>query len=244
MSISLIDSPSLILVTYKYSEYTLCMDIDVEKNNIVDGHASAIWDYMLMGHTLQKVDAIFVLGSQDLSVPKYAAELYHQGYAKMIICSGGLGKLTDGNFVQSEADTFKAVLLREEIPESAILLENRATNTGENIIFTKELLRERNIIIDSFILIHKPYMERRTYATFKKQWPGPEIFVTSPDISFEDYTQDPIQREVCIQVMVGDLQRIKKYPEQGFQIEQNIPDHIWDAYGRLIEMGYTKYLIT
>ena len=43
--------------------------------------------------------------------------------------------------------------------------------------------------------------------------------------------------------MVGDLQRIKLYPAKGFQIFQEIPDDVWQAYERLIELGYDKDLV-
>ena len=54
-------------------------------------------------------------------------------------------------------------------------------------------------------------MERRSYATFMRQWPEPRpsIAISSPDISFEDYPNDHISREVVTNIMVGDLQRIK-----------------------------------
>lgn len=43
--------------------------------------------------------------------------------------------------------------------------------------------------------------------------------------------------------MVGDLQRIKEYPKQGFQIEQEIPDEVWRAYEELVKLGYTQFLM-
>jgi hypothetical protein len=43
--------------------------------------------------------------------------------------------------------------------------------------------------------------------------------------------------------MVGDLQRIKFYPALGFQIEQEIPDEVWQAYEKLVELGYDQHLI-
>lgn len=46
-----------------------------------------------------------------------------------------------------------------------------------------------------------------------------------------------------INIMAGDLHRIKIYPQRGFQIYQDIPDYVWDAYEQLVSMGYTKYLI-
>ena len=42
--------------------------------------------------------------------------------------------------------------------------------------------------------------------------------------------------------MVGDLQRIRLYPDKGFQIHQEIPDDVWKAYEELVEAGFDKYL--
>jgi hypothetical protein len=41
----------------------------------------------------------------------------------------------------------------------------------------------------------------------------------------------------------GDLQRIKLYPERGFQIAQDIPEDVWSAYEQLVHAGYDKFLI-
>jgi hypothetical protein len=43
--------------------------------------------------------------------------------------------------------------------------------------------------------------------------------------------------------MVGDLQRIREYPARGFQISQEIPDDVWEAYEKLVRAGYDKYLL-
>ena len=68
-----------------------------------------------------------------------------------------------------------------------MLIESRSTNTGENVSFTRQLLAERGLDPPRFILVQKPYMERRTFATFKKVWPEPEIAVTSPQVTMDDY---------------------------------------------------------
>lgn len=89
-------------------------------------------------------------------------------------------------------------------------------------------------------------MERRTYATFKKQWPDTttDFTVTSPDISYEQYmAESAIDKYIVISVMVGYLQRIREYPKRGFQIEQEIPTDVWQAYERLVKAGYEKHLL-
>ena len=95
--------------------------------------------------------------------------------------------------------------------------------------------------LKTFLLVQKPYMERRTYATFRKQWPETECIVASPQISFEDYGKDEDFKKRYINVMVGDLLRIKEYSKLGFQIEQEIPNEVWSAGQRLLRLGFDKY---
>jgi uncharacterized SAM-binding protein YcdF (DUF218 family) len=205
--------------------------------------AQLIWDYHHVNHELKKADCIFVLGSHDLRVAEYAADLYLQGYAPYIIFSGGLGNFTQGVFLKPEADTFADIAIKRGVPKENILIENKSTNTGENVQFTKALLKEKGLDPQTFILVQKPFMERRTFATFKKNWSEKEFIVTSPQIPFSDYPAFDISKEQLINYMVGDLQRIKIYPEKGFQIYQEIPEDVWQAYEKLVEAGFTSHMI-
>jgi len=129
----------------------------------------------------------------------------------------------------------------------SILMEVNSTNTGENVEFTKRLLAERGIDPQKFIIVQKPYMERRAFATFRMLWPEKEVIVTSPQVSFREYLAEYSNRSLSasdvVSIMVGDLQRIKLYPARGFQIAQEIPDEVWRAYECLVRAGYDKYLI-
>jgi uncharacterized SAM-binding protein YcdF (DUF218 family) len=205
--------------------------------------AKKLWDYHHMNHVLEKADVILVLGSHDLRVAERGAELWLQGWAPLLVFSGGLGNLTQHIWKETEADQFARIAMDLGVPAEAILVENRSTNTGENIVFSRKLLQEHNHDPDSFIVVQKPYMERRSYATFKKHWPEKQIFVTSPQLPFEDYPMTEIPMEKVINIMVGDLQRIKHYPARGFQIAQEIPDDVWSACERLMEAGFNKHLM-
>ena len=196
-----------------------------------------------MHHALTKADCIFALGSHDLRVADRAAELYLQGFAPLVVMSGGLGNVTKDVWKEPEADQFARIAVDKGVPASAILIENKSTNTGENIVFTRRLLEEENLDPQSFILVQKPYMERRTFATFAKQWPGKNMMVTSPQISFEDYPNKEISMERVINIMVGDLQRIRYYPAKGFQEYQEIPDDVWSAFEELVSEGFDKHLM-
>ena len=205
--------------------------------------AKKLWNYHHVSHIIEKSDCILALGSHDLRVAERTAELYLQGWATLVIMSGGLGNFTKEMWTEKEADKFAAVAIQKGVPKAAILIENKSTNTGENILFTQKLLEEKGLDPQSFIVVQKPYMERRSYATFKKHWPGKKLMVTSPQISFEEYPTDEIPIEKVINIMVGDLQRIKLYPEKGFQIYQHIPEEIWNAYERLVSLGFDKHLM-
>lgn len=212
-------------------------------NNDVTTLAKKIWDYHHVHHTLRPSDCILTLGSHDTRVAERAAELYHQGWAPLLIFAGGLGRLTEGMWTESEADLFARIAVDRGVPQEAILVENRSTNTGENIQLVQKLLQEKGLDPQTFIVVQKPYMERRSLATFEKAWPGKQFVVTSPQISFEAYPTEEIPLEQVINIMVGDLQRIKIYPAKGFQTYQEIPDDVWSAYERLVAMGFDRQLI-
>ncbi len=205
--------------------------------------AQKLWDFHHVHHDIQKSDCILALGSHDLRVAERAAELYLQGFAPLVIMSGGLGNFTRDVWSEKEADKLATIAIQRGVPEDSVLIENKSSNTGENILFTKRLLEEKKLDPHSFIIVQKPYMERRAYATFKKHWPEKNVVVTSPQISFVDYPTEEIPIDKVINIMVGDLQRIKFYPEKGFQIYQEIPEDVWDAYQRLVALGFGKHLI-
>ncbi len=205
--------------------------------------AEKLWNYHQMHHALEKADCILVLGSHDLRVAERAAQLYLEGWAPMIIFSGGLGNFTKEMWTETEADQFAAIAINMGVPKESILVENKSTNTCENILFTQELLSKKDLNPQSFIVVQKPYMERRSYATFKQHWPAKTLIVTSPQISFEAYPTEQIPLERVINIMVGDLQRIKFYPEKGFQVAQEIPADVWQAYDQLVASGFNKHLM-
>jgi uncharacterized SAM-binding protein YcdF (DUF218 family) len=200
-----------------------------------------------MNHRLEKADAILVLCSHDKRVAERGAELFLEGWAPLLIFSGGLGSITSEIWTDAEADQFAAVAINLGVASENILIENKSTNTGENILFTRRLLAEKQLNPEKFILVQKPYMERRAYATFRKFWPEKQVLVTSPQVSFEQYldhyVNEELSRDDVISIMVGDLQRIKLYPEKGFQIHQEIPGEILAAYEELVKTGYDKYLV-
>jgi uncharacterized SAM-binding protein YcdF (DUF218 family) len=210
--------------------------------------AQTIWDYHKLNQHLEKSDAILVLCSHDERVAERSVELFNEGWAPLIIFSGGAGAITRTLWTEPEAKRFARIALEAGVPRENILIEDQSTNTGDNVRFTRTLLEERGLALQRFIVVQKPYMERRSYATFRKLWPEKDVLVTSPQTSFQEYlrsySNSSLSTDDVVGIMVGDLQRIKLYPTKGFQIEQEIPVDTWAAYDELVAAGYTKYLVT
>jgi len=209
--------------------------------------AKKIWDYHRLKHELVPADAILVLCSHDERVAERGAQLFLEGWAPLLIFSGGRGAITSKLWNEPEAERFARIAIGMGVPPERILIEPNSTNTGENVRFTRQLLAEKGIDPRSFIVVQKPYMERRSYATFLQYWPEKQLVVTSPQVSFDDYiaqyTHSSLSADDVIGIMIGDLQRIRLYPECGFQIAQEIPEDVWQAYEQLVEAGYDRYLI-
>ena len=188
-------------------------------------------------------DLILAAGSHDMRVPEYAATLYLKGYAPMVVCSGGFGKITDGLFREPEGVLFARRCMEFGVPEDSILIEQKAHNTGENFTFSKRLLAEQGIPVKLGLIVCKPYMSARTLATAKKQWSEVEWRVCAPPIPFQNYFQADTPPEQEIQLLTGDLQRLRVYADLGYQVSVDIPEEIWAAFERLVKAGFDRYYI-
>ncbi len=205
--------------------------------------AQHVWNYHHLDLTLEKSDCIVGLGSYDLRVADRCVDLYNGGWAPFIVFSGHLGNWTRGMWNKSEAEVFAGHAIAKGVPAGKIELETLSTNIGENVRFTRELLLTRDIRPKAITMVTKPSTERRVFATCRKLWPEMTIFITSPRINFSEQLQNNILRDNLIHEMVGDIQRMKMYPDLGFQIPQDIPDDVWGAYERLVSLGYSGHLM-
>lgn len=135
------------------------------------------------------------------------------------------------------------VAIEAGVPRDKILVETRAKNTGQNIQFTRALLKANGINAKKIICVQKPYAERRAYAAIRQQWPEVKVLIASPRLSYDEYmATSPRGKTGSVNVIVGDIQRIKLYADQGFQVPQPIPKEVWQAYLELVARGYTKSL--
>ena len=204
--------------------------------------AKIIWDYNFLKEPVSQADCILVLGSHDIRIAHHACDLYHQGLASYIAFIGAVNQFTSKIYPSTEAEAFAAVAISRGIPLERIIVENRSRNTGENFLLTGLLLEKEQLPFQRFIILQIPNMLRRVKATALKLWPTKSFSVTSHAIQFEAGPHDFLTEEMFVHEIVGDLQRILVYPGLGFQIFQEVPPAVLQAYHSLVERGFTGNL--
>ena len=234
-------------------------------NQIIE-QAEVIWNYHRLNHDIFKddfvnnVDGILVFGSSDISVADEAANVWlltmkdrvHKGSMfPYLLFSGGMGTGPHSGcnlmgWTRPEAEIFSERVLSiikdnvdpTHFSKLCLFVDNKARNSGENVDLSKKIIEENDLKSEKLIIVQKPFMERRTYATFKHRWPRPEIKLHSSSSTLLGYPKiSNISLEEVIGIMLGDLQRITLYapPYGNFQIAQEIPDEVWKAYKLLTE---------
>ncbi len=205
--------------------------------------AKILWDYQVLNQKPVKSDLILALGSSDIRTAIRAAELFNDGFGKLLVTTGSAGRLSKDSFAKPEATVFAEKAIKLGVSENKILQEKESSNTFDNLRLTHKHLDERDIKADSFLVVTKPYFERRAYAMLTHFWPNKEITITSPNLTYETYPNDIISGKLLINMLVGDLQRIMVYGRRGDLTRQSIPSGVMEAYELLLDKGYNKQMI-
>ena len=119
----------------------LCSKEDREAEE--DTSVRVIWEYLCLRHdltpaTAAKYSVIVCLGSAGIRAAQHSAELYHKGLAPWLLFTGGMGTgMHSGanllSWTEPEAVVFAREAERLGVPSSSIIVEDKASNTGENI---------------------------------------------------------------------------------------------------------------
>ncbi|MEX3016920.1 YdcF family protein [Gymnodinialimonas hymeniacidonis] len=91
----------------------------------------------------------------------HGAALYHAGRGACVVVCGGLGR-----HPPTEAEAMAALLRDEGVPETAIHLEDRSTNTSENLRFALPILERLGqdhilVVSDAYHLPRASMIARR-----------------------------------------------------------------------------------
>jgi uncharacterized SAM-binding protein YcdF (DUF218 family) len=196
-----------------------------------------------MHHGPRKTDVGIGLGSHDLGVATCAAELYHRGMFPRILFTGANAPTTVERFPRGEAVHYAEHAVDLGVPETAIIVESEATNTGENIVLARAALAEHRLFPSAITLISRPYQQRRAYATCRRLWPEVEPTCASLPMPLDEYVAAIGDVDRVLNMLVGDTQRIEVFAVRGFAIPQPIPAEVRAAFRRLVEAGYTERLV-
>jgi uncharacterized SAM-binding protein YcdF (DUF218 family) len=204
----------------------------------VMGCAQVLWDYHNTGTSLEQADIIVGLGSYDLRVADRCAELLAEGWAPRVIFTGASGNWTSGNIAGSEARAFSHRAIALGVPQSAIRLEEKATNISENIRF----VRAQAPGAGKVIWVTKPQKQRRVSATLQVRWPEVISMITAPQHGLAAQPVAHHSFEALVSEMVGDAWRMAAYADKGFQARQPLGPDVQEAFDKLVAAGFTDHL--
>lgn len=191
-----------------------------------------ISNYIFISDEPATSDAIFLPGGSHPEQPEYAAELYHKGYAKWLIPSGGVSvkcdkwpgvrakaEIYNGDY-RTDCEFFTDVFLKNEVPASAIIGEDQSGHTRDNAFFSRKIVEEKGIAIKTALLVCKAFHARRCLMLYQMAFPDVRIRVC-PVHCFNITKENWYESEAGIDRVLGELARcgnqfvgdIKKYLE-------------------------------
>ena len=177
-----------------------------------------ITNFIFVSDEVGKADAIFLPGGSHPEQPEYAAKLYHQGYAKWLIPSGGISVKRDkwpgvrskadiynGNY-QSDCEFFTDVFLKNGVPASAIIGEDKSGHTRDNAFLSRKAVDKRGVEIKTALIVCKAFHARRCLMLYQMAFPDVDIKVCP--VHCYNITKDNwYQSEAGIDRVLGELAR-------------------------------------
>lgn len=257
-------------MTSQESAYAPVHSADVDALNEIAGFL-ALNDFPPGGCPIEErpIDCIIWAGNAVLHTAEQAFRLVRDGTIPRILLSGGVGHSTrllwqavarheDYRTVTVEGRA-EACILKDiaerfwNIDPLRILLEDASTNSGENAVFSRQVLEDRDIAADAILLVQDPTMQRRTDATFRHiwrdrpsvrfyNWPTftPRVALTENGMRYDLGTlPEPWSMERFISLVMGEIPRLRNDESgygprgKGFIGAVEIPDRIEAAYIRL-----------
>ncbi len=206
--------------------------------------AKALFDYLYLKDlddetVIESLDYILGFGHFDMDIPHQCLQLYQQVSGAVVIYSGGIGAGT-ADLGQPEADAFLAYSKsRMAIDEDDFLIENRSTNTAENMQFSLKKLAGQIKNFDAgqpvnVALVANPYRQRRVQLTFRKHWPAASPLNAPPETSFAHELKKFEKKGFdLVELMLGEIERIINYSKKGWIEKTEVPADILDIYHQL-----------
>lgn len=226
---------------------------------------------LLKSYGIRQADVFVMFGASIPASYRLYAEAFRQKIAKHYVVTGGIGHTTamlqrlmqahpyfsDTDTSQMpEAEIMKAYL-GHFFDTSGLLVENRSTNCGNNVTYTLDLLRDRQINWDSIIISQDATMQLRMHAGFLKYCPdktiinfagyrnpvldiGGTLGVKCP-LGYKETLWGMWDIERYVNLLLGEYARISDTKDgygpngKGYIAHIAIPEEVTEAYHILLE---------
>jgi hypothetical protein len=225
------------------ASYSEASEWKKEQSPEVIEQANLVWDFLRINDSLRPADVTVVLSCYDEEVNGVATSLVagdaEEKYGKYVVASGGYGRLSEVDHM-TEARQFYEQAIAHGISPERIKLEESSTNTGENLMFTRDqLLHDLNLDPETVLLVTPPFQAQRAKAAGQLLWPGRDFVMVSPDIPLMEYRRHKISRSDLIANVLGEVRRLTNPEYIGkYQAEVEVPSEILDSYEFLRNEGY------
>lgn len=181
-----------------------------------------ITNFIFMNDTPEASDIIFIPGTSKSAITEMAAKLYCAGYAKYVLPSGkyssNVGRFASENIdnpsyageYETDFEYCKYILMRNGVPEHAIICEDQATNSMENAEFSLKVLKEKGIEVKKAILCCQAFHARRAFMSYGRYFPNAQILVVPTDT--QGITRDNwYLEEKSYRKVMGEVSKCGKY---------------------------------
>ena len=175
------------------------------------GFVQDITDFIFVEHEPEQADIIFSPGGDQGALAVTAARLYKAGYAPYVLPSGRFSKPVGhcripGCEERTEWDFLHELLVREGVPDSAILEEKKATYTYDNAIYSRKVTDSQGLSIKKAILCPQACHARRALLYYKVCFPETE-FLVCPTVTREISRENWFLEEQKIDIVLGELEK-------------------------------------
>ena len=182
---------------------------------ISDDLVRAINTRHLVQTPLKPADLLFVFGTRE-GVDEFVeaiVKLWRDGYCRHILISGG----PTWSNPDTEAFVLRRALLQAGVPDAAILIEPRATNTGENVIFSLPIIERRIGLrnIRSVIALGKVCTSVRYLMTLQRHWPEVEKMLVAVNYFGHPIAQWP-EHAAARERIMREWHKLAPYKAAGF----------------------------
>ncbi len=152
-----------------------------------------ITNFIFIKNEPRRVDAIFLPGGSHPEQPEYAAELYKNGFAPILISSGGVSvKKTKFDGVKSKSDIYNGnyktdcdfltdALNKNGVPLNAIIGEDKSGHTRDNAFMSRTVADDNNLVIKTAIIVCKSFHARRCLMLYSLAFPETKFYVCPVD---------------------------------------------------------------